>query len=121
MLSVALAMMSVSRLPPARPDYRARLAADVVRKGRANRFPLAQKLRQSITGLFFRQAHSEPRMLYQAYQSQQDMMWLTRAAACAVVPVLSDVQAAARRSEEHTSELQSPDHLVCRLLLEKKN
>src|SRR5258708_22279775 len=25
----------------------------------------------------------------------------------------------ARRSEEHTSELQSPDHLVCRLLLEK--
>src|SRR5258708_18706319 len=27
---------------------------------------------------------------------------------------------ARRRSEEHTSELQSPDHLVCRLLLEKK-
>src|SRR5690348_17570380 len=30
-----------------------------------------------------------------------------------------DVQAV--RSEEHTSELQSPVHLVCRLLLEKKN
>src|SRR5438552_14392879 len=29
-------------------------------------------------------------------------------------------QVAAARSEEHTSELQSPDHLVCRLLLEKK-
>src|SRR5258708_9478564 len=28
--------------------------------------------------------------------------------------------ARAIRSEEHTSELQSPDHLVCRLLLEKK-
>src|SRR5207244_12468687 len=27
---------------------------------------------------------------------------------------------ARHRSEEHTSELQSPDHLVCRLLLEKK-
>src|SRR5258708_23602131 len=27
---------------------------------------------------------------------------------------------ASGRSEEHTSELQSPDHLVCRLLLEKK-
>src|SRR5207244_12900994 len=27
----------------------------------------------------------------------------------------------AARSEEHTSELQSPAHLVCRLLLEKKN
>ena len=25
------------------------------------------------------------------------------------------------RSEEHTSELQSPDHLFCRLLLEKRN
>src|SRR5258708_17929322 len=25
-----------------------------------------------------------------------------------------------QRSEEHTSELQSPDHLLCRLLLEKK-
>src|SRR5258708_32009527 len=29
-------------------------------------------------------------------------------------------RAAISRSEEHTSELQSPDHLVCRLLLEKK-
>src|SRR5438552_7507687 len=29
-------------------------------------------------------------------------------------------EALALRSEEHTSELQSPDHLVCRLLLEKK-
>src|SRR5258708_15033550 len=32
-------------------------------------------------------------------------------------PCNSDVRS---RSEEHTSELQSPDHLVCRLLLEKK-
>src|SRR5438876_6116016 len=30
------------------------------------------------------------------------------------------VQRVALRSEEHTSELQSPVHLVCRLLLEKK-
>src|SRR5256885_9256601 len=30
-------------------------------------------------------------------------------------------EAAAARSEEHTSELQSPCNLVCRLLLEKKN
>src|SRR5690348_18113057 len=29
-------------------------------------------------------------------------------------------RARGRRSEEHTSELQSPVHLVCRLLLEKK-
>src|SRR5438552_5400041 len=33
----------------------------------------------------------------------------------------TDADAGGRgRSEEHTSELQSPDHLVCRLLLEKK-
>src|SRR5258708_16109501 len=31
-----------------------------------------------------------------------------------------DVGKTAERSEEHTSELQSPDHLVCRLLLDKK-
>src|SRR5574344_659889 len=32
----------------------------------------------------------------------------------------ADAQLQVCRSEEHTSELQSPDHLVCRLLLEKK-
>src|SRR5207244_12753590 len=32
----------------------------------------------------------------------------------------ADDRLAIHRSEEHTSELQSPDHLVCRLLLEKK-
>src|SRR5258708_11733732 len=38
-----------------------------------------------------------------------------------VVATALDVQACQiERSEEHTSELQSPDHLVCRLLLEKK-
>src|SRR5207244_12312166 len=34
--------------------------------------------------------------------------------------LLDRVGEARVRSEEHTSELQSPDHLVCRLLLEKK-
>src|SRR5207244_7499289 len=32
---------------------------------------------------------------------------------------LDTLQAAILRSEEHTSELQSPDHLVCRRMLEK--
>src|SRR5947208_5806048 len=38
------------------------------------------------------------------------------------LPLAQGTVMAARdeRSEEHTSELQSPDHLVCRLLLEKK-
>src|SRR5689334_23614414 len=34
---------------------------------------------------------------------------------------ISDASAMPERSEEHTSELQSQFHLVCRLLLEKKN
>src|SRR5438552_11453619 len=34
---------------------------------------------------------------------------------------LDEIKHVLIRSEEHTSELQSPDHLVCRLLLEKKN
>src|SRR5258708_27002183 len=33
---------------------------------------------------------------------------------------VADLLVEGQRSEEHTSELQSPDHLVCRLLLEKK-
>src|SRR5258708_35677867 len=35
-------------------------------------------------------------------------------------PDLAGQHRAPHRSEEHTSELQSPDHIVCRLLLEKK-
>src|SRR5437879_11315685 len=35
--------------------------------------------------------------------------------------VVEHENGASRRSEEHTSELQSPMYLVCRLLLEKKN
>src|SRR5574344_2542457 len=44
------------------------------------------------------------------------------ALACTVFPIPNAATAAnaQKRSEEHTSELQSPDHLVCRLLLEKK-
>src|SRR2546426_5486707 len=35
-------------------------------------------------------------------------------------PISSDLAQRQSRSEEHTSELQSPCNLVCRLLLEKK-
>src|SRR5258708_25234132 len=43
--------------------------------------------------------------------------WISAIARCAPP---ADTAPSSRRSEEHTSELQSPDHLVCRLLLEKK-
>src|SRR5258708_29189403 len=43
------------------------------------------------------------------------LLHLAAAGAEDIIPVV-----VGKRSEEHTSELQSPDHLVCRLLLEKK-
>src|SRR5256885_11542881 len=43
-----------------------------------------------------------------------------RAGGAAVVRVLGQPARSRSRSEEHTSELQSPCNLVCRLLLEKK-
>src|SRR5436189_1101252 len=41
--------------------------------------------------------------------------------ATAAETTAASAAAATTRSEEHTSELQSPKYLVCRLLLEKKN
>src|SRR6266487_3557852 len=52
-----------------------------------------------------------------------DRAWVERwdvAFADLYLDALEIEQAGRRRSEEHTSELQSPVHLVCRLLLEKK-
>src|SRR5690348_18125497 len=40
---------------------------------------------------------------------------------CRIVGRVKDGGGGQNRSEEHTSELQSPVHLVCRLLLENKN
>src|SRR2546426_6708939 len=49
------------------------------------------------------------------------MVAAVAAAAAALLLPATDVRGAVpRRSEEHTSELQSPCNLVCRLLLEKK-
>src|SRR5207244_13217920 len=49
---------------------------------------------------------------------EQRVVSFDRLAQIADFPRVHDVFCC--RSEEHTSELQSPDHLVCRLLLEKK-
>src|SRR2546426_5084944 len=58
------------------------------------------------------------------FRSQQSLQALGRMKAIAdgfQVAELRAIATAAVRSEEHTSELQSPCNLVCRLLLEKKN
>src|SRR5258708_11907604 len=57
------------------------------------------------------------------------ILWFVGAVGCSVKKVvgaqITELRARfprrdGNRSEEHTSELQSPDHLVCRLLLGKK-
>src|SRR5258708_21775820 len=63
----------------------------------------------------FRSGHCSP------VQASSSAEALTRASRPCSVVISAASRSAKSRSEEHTSELQSPDHLVCRLLLEKKN
>src|SRR5258708_24486453 len=54
------------------------------------------------------------RSAVRAWQKREPQTWAM------VLDWLAEQGKSVVRSEEHTSELQSPDHLVCRLLLEKK-
>src|SRR5258708_18157971 len=57
---------------------------------------------------------------YRKCRSRANVLWQPRARRVHAHPNIAIAFFAWVRSEEHTSELQSPDHLVCRLLLEKK-
>src|SRR5690348_13838651 len=89
------------------------------------------------SGVLFMEGEGEPAEIGRikseleaiAAGSEQAGSWLaaameaswTMAEALLAYPQLADLLGERhRRSEEHTSELQSPVHLVCRLLLEKK-
>src|SRR5258708_29487722 len=50
----------------------------------------------------------------------QEMQWVLDEPLLRRIVTMTPANFRNNRSEEHTSELQSPDHLVCRLLLEKK-
>src|SRR2546426_8570353 len=88
--------------PPAAPDGRPRQA--VHRRQTARRLPLAGPGRR-------RRAQADPRHP-RANRRREREAGPARDAA--------HLRGLADRSEEHTSELQSPCNLVCRLLLEKK-
>src|SRR5258708_28115868 len=78
------------------------------RPPRSTLFPYTTLFRSSHTGPFFEMSDED---LVDTWQVKAlGYMRLVRALAPHMMG----------RSEEHTSELQSPDHLVCRLLLEKK-
>src|SRR5690625_6590387 len=60
--------------------------------------------------------------LYQLFLSVMDVQGFTAVESGNVVRIVPNRDARSLpRSEEHTSELQSRGHIVCRLLLEKKN
>src|SRR3989442_4757518 len=70
------------------------------RPPRSTLFPYTTLFRSSSTSASARRCRSSPR----AWRRRRSATWCAPSA----------------RSEEHTSELQSRPHLVCRLLLEKK-
>src|SRR5258708_36102986 len=81
-------------------------------------------LRQFVS-FFFLMIRRPPRSTLFPYTTLFRSLWLTVEPLLfgQGVSLLGGISADVRmrlRSEEHTSELQSPDHLVCRLLLEKK-
>src|SRR5438045_4611978 len=67
--------------------------------------------------LLFARPHNSPLFLYTTLF--RSTTWICPIPGRARIPARSGPRSS--RSEEHTSELQSLRHLVCRLLLEKKN
>src|SRR6516162_10084399 len=80
--------------------------------------PLRAFIYLAISYFFFLMIRRPPRSTLFPYTTLfRSRIWPGRTAAPAGKPLLVPI---VRRSEEHTSELQSPCNLVCRLLLEKK-
>src|SRR3712207_8503193 len=80
--------------------------------------PLREALRRlKQDGLVELDAHRDARVRPLDADEARDLLELRGS----LDPLAASLAAQRRRSEEHTSELQSRQYLVCRLLLEKKN
>src|SRR5258708_18205998 len=87
------------------------------RPPRSTLFPYTTLFRSSNSPLPFVSANTRPTIICLVENTPPPTLTLAIAGPAAVCsPEINR----SGRSEEHTSELQSPDHLVCRLLLEKK-
>src|SRR5258708_933610 len=69
-----------------------------------------------------RSSDLKPRAIWAAVKPSSSLTLLQKAheRAARIADLPPETRNFVPRSEEQTSELQSPDHLVCRLLLEKK-
>src|SRR3712207_8764286 len=92
------------------------------RPPRSTLFPYTTLFRSQAQLAAVHHCRGEPeealRWAQATFESASEMGYLYRVATARVVRGWARVQL---RSEEHTSELQSRQYLVCRLLLEKKN
>src|SRR5216684_6320104 len=87
----------------------------------AFRIPLSElKCTQICFVLFFLMIRRPPRSTLFPYTTLFRSAWSTRPTSLPPVPPVQPTVTSPCRSEEHTSELQSRLHIVCRLLLEKK-
>src|SRR3712207_8053853 len=87
------------------------------RPPRSTLFPYTTLFRSSSTRTFNRVAGREARLVEDMrHCTAKELVRLALEWGCDAIAVERD-----QRSEEHTSELQSRQYLVCRLLLEKKN
>src|SRR3712207_7852753 len=81
-----------------------------------------RRLTKRLYRIALRKGEQTAEELKEAYRELVAITHASCAQARRVASALRErTDARARRSEEHTSELQSRQYLVCRLLLEKKN
>src|SRR5256885_7146492 len=85
------------------------------RPPRSTLFPYTTLFRSSIYPLLVLRYVQEAQAIFELHRMPD------RVVSCRIAAAFIHCQLGEERSEEHTSELQSPCNLVCRLLLEKKN
>src|SRR5688500_19965464 len=109
--------MSIDFIRPEVDELRPRIS--VIGVGGAGGNAIANMIASEVQGVDFIVANTDAQALNASPADQRIQLGLriTQGLGAGSRP---EIGKAAARSEEHTSELQSPCNLVCRLLLEKK-